>query len=267
MGRLGESEIGPALEKALRLCWLKNMDQKSESGYAFGFVGDKPDTWGLQDKIAPEITALTAKLSKHGITQVRVGQELEFGLDGEAIDGFTHWQDVKSSIISGLEKEITKANGAEQDRLNAKLAEVKEFSAREVLMYDMIELDNRTKDLLEPLFGRTRDGDGYYDAKGCLELKLNHCPIEEYSNRHQTVLSVLIEKAKAYGLPLNSPPSSHLSFSFWDDQGNITHPSHADYTTKGKVITEGITRGLYDALPMIMDPQSMGTEENVDTNN
>lgn len=233
---LHSSPIWPAIEKAKGLWLLNRMGEKSDSGYAFGYLEHQPGTWELQEKIAPEVESLLARLKAQGVGQVRIGQELEFGLAEEPVDGFTHWQDVKASVIRQLQFEIAAANEENRGRLEAKLAEVTELNAREILMYDMIELDESTSGILEPLFGRTRDGDGYYDGQNCLELKINHCDASEYSQKQQIVLQTLIRKAKEYGLPLNSPPTSHLNFSFWDEQGNIMHPSHPEYTTKGKVM-------------------------------
>jgi len=268
-----KTELEPILERAKNLNIFNSAYKKNDSGYALSFCSNLPFTWELNDKAKNEILLLAEKFKPYGITEIRIGQEIEFTTSEHPVNNSNHWETVKNSIIKALEQQISSA-GNKKDELTLKLEEVKQFNAREVMMYDMIELDERTKGVLEPLFGRTHDGNGYYDGQNCLELKIDHCEISQYSKNQETVLNVLADKIKQYGIVIESQedfgvtkfssPKSHLSFSFWDEKGNLFDPSHPEYKTKGKILLEGITKGVFEGLPLVMGGDEM-THTGADT--
>ncbi|MEI7670411.1 MAG: hypothetical protein WCJ33_10050, partial [Pseudomonadota bacterium] len=111
--------------------------------------------------------------------------------------------------------------------------------------------------MLEQLFGQTRDGDGYYDGIGVLELKLNHAtPSEILHNRH-AVLDAIYNKATDLGLIVKSPPSQHVNISFWKDGKNILDDANDQL---GKKLIEGVVRSMYDSLPVLIDKYQMQKE-------
>jgi hypothetical protein len=120
-------------------------------------------------------------LRTHGIDDVQIGLEVEFALHERPqggnriehfpIDGFTKASEIQAAAIEKLERDYIVADDTQKSALRTKIDAIKEFTPREILMFDLIEVDPRTKNMLEPLFGKGRDGDGYYDARDKFELK------------------------------------------------------------------------------------------------
>lgn len=186
---------------------------------------------------------------------------MEFVCPEDAIKGFTHWQDVKQQVLLELsQRRDSAATELERKTVTDRISQVETFNAREMLMYDLIELDPRTKDVLEPVFGKSRDGDGYYDAQGVLELKTKPTDPRTVMVNRNVVLQVLFDKAATYGIDLRSYPSFHVNISFWDDKGNLFDDSHPDFSTKGKALTEGITKAFYDGIFILLRKHEMKSD-------
>lgn len=216
---------------------------------------EKPFTWELRDKISGELKNQLRILKKHGITDVKVGEEMEFALPEKPVEGFFKWRQVKRQVLAGLRWELGKAEGSKaKKKLKEKITQVKRFNAREVLMFDMVEMDPRTRNLLEPLFGTSRDGKGYYDGRGVLELKLKPSSLPEVSENRKTVLKTLFDKAFEYGLEFDSFPEFHINVSLWDKNGNMFSDGHPSFNRKTKKIVEGIARAFYDSMFVLMGP-------------
>lgn len=250
------------VDEAQRIQLLRN---QGTTVYKDGFpypTSEKPYTWALHEKIPNEIEKQLERLKNIGVYDVKIGLEMEFSCLEDAISGFTHWHDVKDKIILDLSSRA-KATESEDERktIQERISQVKSFNAREVLMYDLIELDPRTKPVLESLFGQSRDGDGYYDAQGVLELKLKPvAPLRAIENR-LTVLHALYNKVTEYGLELRSHPSFHVNISFWDDDGNLFDDSHPRFSTEAKALTEGITKVFYDNIFVLLEKYEMESDE------
>ncbi len=216
---------------------------------------EKPFTWELRQKIGKEIENQKRLLKKHGITEVKVGEEMEFALPEKPVEGFFKWRQVKRTILAGLRWELSKEEGpTKRKRLKEKISQVSKFNAREVLMYDLIELDPKTRGILEPLFGVSRDGDGYYDARGVLELKFKPTDPNQAIENRKTVLKTLFDKAFEYGLEFldQGLPAFHINVSLWDKNGNLFADNHPSFNRKTKKIVEGVTRAFYDSMFVLM---------------
>ncbi|QQG41472.1 MAG: hypothetical protein HYV90_04935 [Candidatus Woesebacteria bacterium] len=232
-----------------------------EDGFPYP-TKEKPFTWPLREKIPEEIENQMRILRKFGITEVKVGLEMEFSTNEKPVKGFYHARSVKRKVLRELRTEIDAAvESGERKRLKEKYFAVKKFNAREMLMYDLIELDPKTKNILEPLFGKTRDGNGYYDAQSILELKVKPLSPEMSLKSRQVVLNSLYDKAVKYGLELTSHPSFHINVSFWNKNGNILNDKNPAFSSKAKLITQGITKAFYDAMFVLINKYHVQSEK------
>ncbi len=209
---------------------------------------ERPFTWGLRESLPEEIEGQLRILKEFGISRVETGLEIEFSVPEKPVTGFNGWVKTKKTILSGLRWELSKEKGPiKQKKLAEKIEQVKTFNAREILMYELIEMDPRTRDILEPLFGAHSDG-GYYDGINCLELKLKPCSPQKMLENRRIVLSALFEKTFKYGLEIVGLPSIHLNISFWDKDGNLFSDKHPRFKSKTKRLVEGIAKGFYDGI-------------------
>jgi hypothetical protein len=257
---LYDTEVGKAIEQAEHTITLRRLAQLPNDGFPFGITDTRPATWDLHFQIPAELASLEEKLKPFGITQVRVGQEIEFGLEKDPVPGNNHWITVRDKALADLEYQTRNATTPEEkSRLEAKTQKLATFNAREILMYDIIELDPRTKNIVEYLFGNTTaDDTSYYDQANCLELKLKHAPLQEYVRNHQTLLRVLVEKVTQYGtIFFQVLNSNQINLSFWDEQGNLQDPEHPEFTTKGAAIAAGVVRSVSQALPIFRSDYKM----------
>jgi len=214
----------------------------------------RPFAWQLREKLPIEIDLQLDKLKKLGIKDVKVGLEMEFSCNEKAIPGFYHWRTVKKGILRDLRGQLLEIEKPEDKlAIESKIEEVRQFGAREILMYDFIELDPETKDFLEPLFGKTRDGNGYYDGQGVLELKFKPTDPNSSLNNRMIVLKKLFDKATRYGLEISHAPSFHINISLWDKNGNIFDNKNPSFKKKAKVVVEGVTRAFYDSIFTLID--------------
>jgi hypothetical protein len=227
-----------------------------------------PATWQLQPLCAAEISRLKQKLSGLGVDAVKAGIEIEFSFDDENPSN-NRFQDVRAEIIRELTQQKMLLPRSARAEIDDRIVQVEAFTAREVMMYDVIERDPRTKDILEPLFGAHGGPGGYYDGENCLELKLAYTDVHDALINYRKVVEVLNEKGAEYGIAWSAYPTCHISFSFWNGEGNVLLSGNSDFHTLGASAVEGITRGLYDLLPVLFLPDGIrkiaeGTPMNVD---
>lgn len=181
-----------------------------------------------------------------GVTP-KVGLEVEFATYkttvGESAD---HWKDVKAKILAGM-------NPADPD-----YQAVADFGPREVMIYDLLHLDARTKELLEPLAVT-----GYFDGGDMMELKLKPVMPSQMTQHLDSLAEALYDKAvHEYGLVFyeGGNPGYHVNLSFWDDKGNLLEQAHPDFSRKGKAVVESLLRGIYDSYSMQLDNKALLNE-------
>lgn len=208
-------------------------------------------SWPYDAELKEEIPKQLNRLKELGIDQVKIGYEIELRLPeepemyadfGVLPEPNKHWLEVRNSILDTLKKDPIKNSEI--------IKQVASFNAREVLMYDLLHLDERTSHMLHPL-----RPDQYYDGRA-LEAKIDEKDPLTAIRNHEILMDVLFEKAAQYGLDRringSSPPCLHFNISFWKNGVNINDPSFfvnpSDPTIKTDTakIVEGIARALYD---------------------
>ncbi len=227
-----------------------------EDGYPIRSI-ERPLTWPVNDLIPDELDYLQEDLQELGIDNVKIGTEIEFISSASPIAGNTAWLEKKEQILEQLSQEIEKAAPEKRTLLEEKKYAISEFTAREIMMYDLVEQDKRTRNILEPIFGKNQDGTGYYDGDNVLELKLKPVSPKQQIKNRKTTLGALYEKTVKYGLILENNPSYHLSFSFWKDGKNVFDPQNPEFTTRGKAIAEGMTSAAYDVIPTLISGENL----------
>jgi hypothetical protein len=245
-----------AVDMAERIQLLR---KQAETVHQDGFlypVKEKPFTWELRKKIPVEVSKQLENLKDLGL-EVKVGLELEFSCPENSVDGFTLWRTQKRRVMRDLRRQISETTGKkEKKKLQEKLNAISKFNAREMLMYELIEMDGETKDVLEPLFGTGRDGSGYYDGYSVLELKIKpDTPLAVIAAR-KVVLKKLYDRATDYGLEITHHPSFHINVSFWNKKGNVLSDKNPSFSRTGKRITEGIARAYYESIFVLIDKYS-----------
>jgi|GEM_PF-3196205 len=230
-----------------------------EDGYPVRST-ERPITWPVNDLIADELEYLQENLFDLGIDEVKVGTEVEFNLSSKSVLNNTIWLEKKEQFLEQLSREIEGATPEKRAQLEEKQAAISDFSARDILMYDLVEQDEKTRDILELIFGTSRDGTGYYDGKNILELKLKPVSPEQQIKNRKILLDTLYKKAAEYGLILKNNPSYHLNLSFWENEQNVFDPKNPEFTTKGKNIVEGMTIAAYDCLPTLHSTENLNKE-------
>ncbi|MFZ4762064.1 MAG: hypothetical protein ACOYK8_04560 [Alphaproteobacteria bacterium] len=254
--RFKHTYLRNALNKAEQLNCLYAQSVVQDDGFPLATEW-RPITWPLRGMIAEEIIYQSNQLKNFHIDHALVALEMEFSILPEVISGFSLWEEKKEAFISALKEECKQAEPLEKTILESKIAALKSFNAREVLMYDLIDHDPRTAYLLQPLFGISGDGSGYYDNRGCLELKTVPTDPMQLLENQRIILSVLLEKAADYGLIFKSYPSYHINMSFWDEEGDVLATDHPSYQYKGKKVIEGIASGVYDSYSILLTDYSI----------
>lgn len=259
---LYKTRLEPLINEAEHIFLLRRqVSVYNKDGFLYP-TQERPFTWPLRKLISGELAHQQAALAEFGINQVKVGLEMEFSCVEDAISSFDHAQVVQKQALQHLQAQADVCTDQEEKQyFEAKIEVIKSFNAREILMYDLIELDSRTQGIFEPLFGTQRDGDGYYDGKGVLELKFQPVSPELALQHYQTVLFVLYEKLAYYGLELQFSPSFHINVSFWDNDGNIFCDTHPLFRSKGWQLAEGITAVFFDALVVLISQYEALAEE------
>ena len=200
--------------------------------------------------IRQEKDRLRAVLAEHGIDDVLLGAEVEYSRFPPTLST-EHSERIKSQIVNSLEEQI---QGVEDRRSRADLAArqvaIREFNAREVMMYDLLA-DPRVSHFFEPLFGVTGEN-CYYDAAGVLEKKTKPFDESVVSDRINLIKAVLREKAEQFGFDpeIAEAGTVHLSFSFHNDKGNIFAPDTRDPGLMAKIVAGAsyALRGAADYL-------------------
>lgn len=170
------------------------------------------------------------------------------------------WEILKGKLLEEVKNDVALYN------------QVEAFGPREVLMYDILNWDERTKNIVEPL-----DPIHYFDGGDMLELQLKFNPahigsltanllnppssaVQNFINDLNVLGLVIHEKCTQYGLLLaKKQPSTQLNYSFWDKDGNILDPDHPAYKIKGGAIAEGMLKATYDAYPVYLDNLTLAT--------
>lgn len=185
------------------------------------------------------------------ITDVKIGKEMEFGFTGIADAQALAALHKKAEAF--LLKQKEGKTEAEQQKIDRKIARVKQFNAGEMVMFDLIEMDDDTRPHLQHLFGR-HPTHGYYDESGVFELKTKPISIPEFFTQEKTIRAALRQKAKPLGLTVKEV-YSHLSFSFWKEgecgPENLNSNKHPEYMERTGQLIEGITRAFYDASGLL----------------
>jgi hypothetical protein len=223
----------------------------------------RPPGWELHDLVQPEIENLTSTLKSRGIDQTLLAFEIEFLCNEDPLKGNEKWIELREEILSELHRraELFGVTTPEGSELLKKAEQASQFTAREVLMFDLIDRDERTRELLLPLFGQQRDGTGYYDAEGILELKFQPLPVEDAVEGHHKLLSVLFEKATELGLVIDSGKiGHHLNVSFWREGQNLLEGDHPEYATTGALIVSGIAQAVFDSGPFVLPAYYLNKE-------
>lgn len=204
-----------------------------------------------------EMDRLCSKLKSYSINDTRVGMEIEFAV--VPAGSLAAFEQKKAGFIADLEKQLPGDDGT----IAKKLKQLREFNPAELLMYELIEKNPRTKDMLEYSFGKGETGSGYYDSPGILELRLKHCaPSAVCRNRH-IVLDEIEKIIDSYHLAVTMPPNYHINFSFWENGENTFDIKNASHTTTGARICEGINKAMFDGLLFAENPQKRMLMKNI----
>lgn len=202
-------------------------------------------SWMLDAELPDEIARQMGQLRTLGVDEVRVGLEVEFIVPKmpQPADMMVdprlppeknkHWEEVREKIRS------TDPTAAAQLT-----------NAREVMMYDLLHLNENTRDLLEPQAPKN-----YYDNKDVLEVRLKPAAPQNAIHNHTQFMATLEELAYTYGLESGfrneRPPGVHLNMSYWREGSNLLDPFHPEFTTTGKRLLEGMLRSAHDSHPSI----------------
>ncbi|OVE82674.1 hypothetical protein BVY03_00380, partial [bacterium K02(2017)] len=245
---LSSIESRKAIKRHANILTVKDMENLNQQRLAYSGTNYLMPVFSrVVTELPSEIDQLESRLLQLGISEIRVGYELEFVLPDKSYDSSRLWIQLRDAIVSKLE-------GFDDERSKI----VQSFSAREVLMFDLIENDP-IGECLEPLFGVSRNGDGYYDAEGILELKVKHLPAQ-MAIKHLVELSErLYQRAAELRIPMARDATYHVNISFWDSMGNIFDPQHPKFELSGAKIAEGMTRLMYDALPALTSATHLNT--------
>ena len=242
-----ESSLDSIFKQALSLHRLREQAVVQEDGFYLP-VQTRPLTWDLQEGIAVELTAVEALLRDRGIERVLLGIEFETTTSEYPVNSSEKWKEVKASSIADLSTQIDESEGAVREALLQKRATLAGFNAREVLLYDLLERDERTSGMFEPIFGNHRGSGSYYDGRNVLELQSKPFEPHRAVKNQRLFYQVLIEKASDYGLVIE-PPRAQLNLSFWDQEGNIFDPNHSRFEERGVQIAAGMSKAIYENYP------------------
>ena len=210
--------------------------------------------------------------NEFGINSTRVGMEVEFSLehDGKNLAYETN--------IARFIKALQNSSGEISTEAAGKRRQLDWFGPQDVLMYDLIECDPITRNILEkPEYDDQNMTSGYYDGPGRLEARLKHCPARTLIRNHETFLKELQKKMRKYGLQrqcnifdrlirketrqhgvksykISGGFKRHINFSFWKGPKNVMDVECEEHMQAGKYASEGVARALYDAYLMLDDP-------------
>lgn len=200
-----------------------------------------PETVGLHPFLPRQQAHIDQILKRAGVDEVRVGMEYEFGFKPNKDTTMIEAEQMVPAIRDLAQRVYTHIQEMpDQQEAARRLQEAKTFSVAELIMYDLHEMDPRTKGKLEPLFGKGRGDHSYYDSVGCLEIKSKPMSPNEHTQFKHVLLDAIQEKAATYGLKLQNPPELHMNVSFWKDGKNLLDPAHPGFKTTGAKIVNGI---------------------------
>jgi hypothetical protein len=208
------------------------------------------------EKWLAEMGALQEKLKQNGIEQTKVGLEIEFSPEhGKEFNNKE--KNLKDHCVKLARSELSKGLGAfEKQRRQERAGQMQHFLPYEFLMYELHDVNPRTKDILEYSFGKGQLGSGYYDNPGVFEIRLKPTSPEQLCKNHQTVMEELEKLMKFYGARFKFKPTYHVNISFWkDSKDNVLNTSSDSHITLGKQVVEGMARAAYDGFCLIRDPR------------
>lgn len=251
---LQDTPYKKAMDEAMR---MQDLIRQAKSFPEPGFYApgeSRPFTWPLRESLPGEIDNQLHELKEFGIESVMVGLELEFVCPEEAVLGFHKAEEVKRKVLLELSEEIKKTG--DEFRLSELLTryeEIEKFNDREMMMFDLVELDPIARDLVEPVFGRGHGGKGYYDNVDVLELRMKMGEISGVEGKRRQLTERIFAKATEYGLVIKNSPCVHVNVSFWDKDGNVFASDHPHFADTGKRICEGMALAFFEALPVIVN--------------
>ncbi len=255
-----ETPLEKEFDDALLLQKYEYQLRRTDIGPLFNTTEMRPLTWGVSATlIRDEIDRQAEKLRRHGVSTL-VGFELEFTFYDKPINGFTKWQEDKSHIIATLDQQILAADDAQKQFLILRRDAVKKFTAEQVLMFNLIERNPKTKDILHPLFGASRDGQGYYDSAGVLELKTIPSDPKTALQNREIIIKELHTMANDYGLILDQHDSQHINVSYWQGGKNLLDDKHPGFYTTGRKITAAVAQTMFDAMMTLNHPFNLDRE-------
>lgn len=255
-----ETPLEKEFEDALLLQKYAYQLRRTDIGPLFNTSEIRPITWGVSSTlIRDEIDLQAEKLRRHGVSTL-VGFELEFTFYDKPIKGFTKWQEDKTHIIEALDQQILAADEAQKQFLTLRRDAIKEFTAEQVLMFNLIERNTKTKDILQPLFGASRDGQGYYDSVGVLELKTIPSDPKTALQNRETIIQELSKMANDYGLIFDQHSSQHINVSYWQGGKNLLDDKHPGFNTTGRKITAAVAQTMFDAMMTLNHPFNLDRE-------
>ena len=207
-----------------------------------------PQSVDLHGSLRRQRAHIDEKLKQLGVDEVKVGTEYEFGLS-ENFDLTEHQKHNAIEEVNQLRQRVRDhvTQMPDKEESARRLQAIEKFTASELLMYELHDLDQRTAGKLEPLFGTGRGDNSYYDGVRVLEVKVRPLPSEDSTILKHIFLDTLHEKAAAYGLELNAPPEIHVSVSAWEKGKNLFDPLHPEYKTKAAKIFDGIMQAATQA--------------------
>ena len=132
---------------------------------------------------------------------------------------------------------------------DSRTEQLKNFLPEEVMMFDLHEVCEQTKNKLEFIFGTGRGDNSYYDAvigiMRCMEIKMTPVPIQEFDETLSEILTILNSKAAQYGIKITEP-KIQLNISFWKDSKNVFDPENEEFKTTAPKLISGILNGIYE---------------------
>ena len=125
------------------------------------------------------------------------------------------------------------------------IKEIKKFSPQELMMFAIHE---HFADILEYRFGKSIYGEGYYDAPGCLEIRVKHYdPIEAVSNYHR-LIGFIKNLSADMGIKASfHSPQPHVSL--WQGSNNLNADKSEEGIERIKHFSTALLTLLYDAKP------------------
>lgn len=199
-----------------------------------------PSTAHLDDALKDFIVKALDTLRQRGITDVLAGTEIECSVDRKDFQNeeFAHLRQRIASHISEV------AANRDFDWLGenaAKLNALGSFRDKDLLMARIHEMSPLRQFLL-PNFGWD-----YEDNPRVNEFRLKPMGLGRLQDAHHAIIRAVTHQAHRYDFDAKIE-TRHLSFSAWDEEGNIAHPDHSEYKQLWSKATALQVKSLYDSV-------------------